>query len=142
MTPASPLLLDTHAWLWLAGAVENRLSAFHRRKLEDAGARGELLVSIVSIWEIALLVAEQRLRLPMPTNAWVQAALDRPELRLVGLDRPDIAIDSLELPGGFHSDPADRFLVATARRLPATLVTRDERIVGYARAGHVSVMAI
>lgn len=138
----SPLLLDTHAWLWLSGAADGKVSESHRREIEDAGERRELLVSIVSVWEIALLANKQRLRLAMPVDAWIESALGRPELRLVGLERADIVIDSVQLPGSFHADPADRFLVATARRLPATLVTRDRGIIAYGEAGHVRVMAI
>ena len=43
-----------------------------------------------------------------------------------------IAVRSTELPGDFHKDPADRFIVATARKLSAPLVTADEKIRAYA----------
>jgi PIN domain nuclease of toxin-antitoxin system len=41
----------------------------------------------------------------------------------------------------FHADPADRLLVATARALPATLITRDAKILSYSKAGHVRALA-
>jgi len=34
-------------------------------------------------------------------------------------------------------DPADRFIVATARRLDAVLLTRDAAVLEYGAAGHV-----
>jgi PIN domain nuclease of toxin-antitoxin system len=43
----------------------------------------------------------------------------------------DIAVKSIELPGEFHKDPADRIIVATARKLGAPLVTVDDRIRSY-----------
>jgi hypothetical protein len=45
------------------------------------------------------------------------------------------------LPEPFHGDPADHLLVATARALPATLITRDTNILGYADAGHLRALA-
>ena len=59
---------------------------------------------------------------------------------MVALDAK-IAIESCDLPGDFHTDRADRFLVATARLDNAVLVTRDERILLYAKSGHVRAMA-
>jgi predicted nucleic acid-binding protein len=53
---------------------------------------------------------------------------------------PAIAVESTRLPGDFHRDPADRFIVATARELGATLVTRDERILRYGAEGFVQVL--
>lgn len=63
----------------------------------------------------------------------------RPGIRLAALTA-EIAIDTSYLPGAFHSDPADRMVVATARRLGAAVVTRDRKILDYASAGHVAAM--
>jgi PIN domain nuclease of toxin-antitoxin system len=54
---------------------------------------------------------------------------------------PSIAILSTRLPGNFHGDPADRFLVATARIDGARLITKDRRILEYGREKHVSVLS-
>ena len=51
-------------------------------------------------------------------------------------------IDSCQLPREFHADPADRLLVATARRKNAVLVTQDENILEQGAAGHVRVLAV
>ena len=58
----------------------------------------------------------------------------------MGLE-PEIAVESCFLPGEFHNDPADRFLVATARLKNAALVTRDQRIIEYGNQGHVKVLS-
>ena len=63
----------------------------------------------------------------------------RPGIRLAALT-PEIAIDASHLPGVFHSDPADRMIVATARRIGAAIVTRDRKILDYAEAGFVEAM--
>jgi PIN domain nuclease of toxin-antitoxin system len=51
---------------------------------------------------------------------------------------PDIAIDASNLPGEMHGDPADQMIVATARHLGVPVVTRDTRILTYARRGHMA----
>lgn len=136
------LLLDTHAWLWLAFGTIDRFHADTLAAIDRASASDALLVSIVSVWELALLEARQRLRLPMTVGEWVERALDRPDIRLIGLDQPQTVIDSCRLPGVFHADPADRLLVATARSANAVLVTRDRKILDYAAEGHVRVLGI
>ena len=99
-------------------------------------------MSIVSIWELAMLVARERIALPLPLNEWIALALSRQEIRLVGLTRPDTVIDAVNLPGEIHADPADRFLIATARNRRATLATHDDGILAYGESGHLRVLAI
>lgn len=138
---AQRLLLDTHVWLWVALGESTMLKPLLRKAIERAGESGILFVSIISVWELAMLEAKKRLVLPMTIDTWVERALDRPELTLLGLTRPATAIDSCRLPGEFHADPADRLLVATARAENVALVTRDQKILDYAAAGHVNALA-
>ena len=133
-------LLDTHVWFWLVRGREGRLAAKTAAKLEQTALGAPLGVSVVSVWEIALLASKGRIGLGMPVREWVESALNRPGFVLVGL-APEIAIESCNLPGEFHADPADRFLVATARLKSAVIVTRDKRILKYGKQGHVKVMA-
>lgn len=121
------ILLDTHALLWLATGNE-RLGARARRLADRALAEDELSVSAVSFWEVAMLAAKERLALTRP------AAKLRAELLASGLvEVPlsgDVAIAATEL-DGFHADPADRFIVATAQAIVATLLTADSRILDW-----------
>ena len=135
------LLLDTHIWLWLACGVQGKISPSTLRTVERAGQRRTLFVSIISVWEITLLESKRRIALPMPAQKWMARALDNPEIKLIGLDEPEIVMDSCRLPEEFHADPADRFLVATARAGNATLVTADRRILDYSKLGHVKTLA-
>ena len=91
------------------------------------------------MWEIALLASKARIGLGMPVRDWIHAALERPGFTVTALD-PDIAPESCALPGDFHADPADRFLVATARLKHAVFVTRDRRILKYGSQGHLKVL--
>jgi len=133
------LLLDTHVWIWY---VENEARRFARRiepLVERAVQRGDVVISAISVWEIAQLEATRRLDLSVDVRAWVGGALGFPGVRLKGLS-PSIAIESTRLPGPLHRDPADRILIATARLLGAALVTCDERILTYAKQGYVKVV--
>ncbi len=133
-------LLDTHVWFWLVRGREGRLAASTAAELEQTAFAAPLGVSVISVWEIALLASKGRIGLGMPVHEWVESALNRPGFMRIGLE-PEIAIESCNLPGGFHADPADRFLVATARLKNTVIVTRDKRILKYGKQGHVKVMA-
>jgi PIN domain nuclease of toxin-antitoxin system len=133
-------LLDTHIWFWLVRGREGRLATEIAARLDRAALRAPLGVSVISVWEIALSASKGRIGLGLPVQDWIRGALDRPGFTLIGLD-PQIAIESCNLPGTFHADPADRFLVATARIRNAILATRDNRILKYGRQGHVRAMA-
>jgi PIN domain nuclease of toxin-antitoxin system len=95
-----------------------------------------LRISVISIWELAMLVKRGRVALPMNVRAWVEQALSKPGIAVAPLT-PEIAIESGHLPGEMHGDPADRMLVATARVLGAKLVTKDAQLIRYSRQRHV-----
>lgn len=135
----SPLLLDTHYWIWLQSGVEGEFSARTRKAVDLAAAEGSLLLSVISVWELGMLEAKGRIRLSSPCGQWVEEALATPGLTLVPLT-PEIALDSSRLPGDFHGDPADRIIAATARRMGARLLTRDEKLLAYGRGHHVALV--
>lgn len=96
----------------------------------------ELLFSAVSAWEIGLLVAKGQLALAVPVQLWLDRLAEKPGVRMIPLE-VDMALNSTMLPQPFVRDPADRFLVASARALDIPIVTRDKRILDYAKAGCV-----
>lgn len=126
------IVLDTHVLLWWADGQLDALSAPALKAIRrEQKNRGTLGVSAISAWEIAMLVARNRLALSMDVTAWLAAAARIEGLRFVPVDNA-IAVESVDLPGDFHADPADRIIVATARKHGAALLTRDEKIQGYA----------
>jgi PIN domain nuclease of toxin-antitoxin system len=136
--PPRPVLLDTHVWIWMMDGARRELSAQSIREIEGAAARGGLLVSTISAWEVAMLEAKGRLRLSMDVRQWIERGLSAPGLRLAELS-VDVAVDSARLTE-VHGDPADRILIATARRTGATLLTRDRRILDHGREGLLAVL--
>lgn len=121
------LLLDTHTLLWLM-AEDASLGKGARRRIHEQLSVGDIAVSSVSFWEIALLLAKQRIHLDRPVNKW------RLDVQAAGIqERPmtgDIGILSVQL-AGLHGDPADRLIAATCLADNSTLVTADRRLLGW-----------
>ena len=99
-----------------------------------------VLVSPITAWERGLLAAKGRIASPMTPKRWFELLLSRPGVDLVEMSI-DILIDSSFLPGQVPGDPADRIIIATARNLELTVVTRDRAILDYAAQGHVRALA-
>ncbi len=132
------LVLDTHVFLWLLSA-DRRLSTQTRDIIEMAAKSGDIRVPVIVAWELGMLAARKRLRLREPLVEWFQGAMETSGL-LIAAQTVEIAVESTRLPGDPPSDPADCMIVATARRLDATLVTRDKKILDYGAPGHVDVL--
>ena len=133
-----PLLLDTHYWIWFQFGITDQVPQRLRLAIQQASAAGALLLSVISVWELALLEAKGRIELNSSCEDWVRDALATPGLALVPLT-PEIAIDSTRLAESFHGDPADRIIMATAKRLRARLLTRDQKMLEYARTTGIAV---
>lgn len=121
-------MIDTHILIWL---VENpsELSTAATYTLQSERVLG---LSVMSCWEIALLVAKQRLTLNQSVDAWPSHALENNSIRLLPLSQSAVV-----MAGGSgsmdwdHGDPADRLIVATAMSIGASLVTADQAIHRY-----------
>lgn len=123
------ILLDTHAWLWwLQDPSQLSPTALELINREEAGSG--ILVSSISVWEIAVKSSLGKLTLPLPIDEWYAQAQSHPGILIEPLDPLD-AIASTTLPGEFHKDPVDRMLIAIARRYSIPLVTKDSKIQQY-----------
>lgn len=133
-----PLLLDTHAAIWITRNAP--LAAGAEERINNAVQAGTTVyVSPITAWEVGLLVSRNRLRLLMTPPRWFASLLSVPGVQLAELSA-EVLIASSFLPGKPPNDPADRILAATARELGATLVTRDRALLDYASAGQISVL--
>lgn len=132
------ILLDTHIVLWL---MEGK-SEFSKKTLEiieQAASKNSLFISAISIWEISMLEVKGRIILSQPISDWIKQTLASPGIQLLPLT-PEISIESSNLPGNFHGDPADRIIVATARIENLTLITKDKKILEYGKQHWVFVV--
>jgi PIN domain nuclease of toxin-antitoxin system len=117
------IILDTHTWIWWAAESKN-LASGAKQAITKADTLG---VSIISCWEVAMLVSKQRIGFTIDVQDWIDQALQRPKIQLLPLDT-QIVVTSTRLPGEFHGDPVDRMIVASCLKFGAPLVTKDKRI--------------
>lgn len=141
------LLLDTHAWIWLA-AGDARM-ARHARVMNRAAETRELFLSAVSIYETALIGLEtdlgerrgkQAVKMRPTVNHWIRDAVAGTRVAVAPLDR-DIALEAAAL-RAMHADPFDRFIVAAAIVSGSRLVTADSKIIGFARDAGLAVLEL
>jgi PIN domain nuclease of toxin-antitoxin system len=118
------LLLDTHIWIWSV-LEPQKLSARVTKQLTSP--ENQLWLSAISVWEALSLHRKRRLELDEEAESWVRRTLDLLQLNEAPLTI-DVAVEVSKLKLT-HGDPADRFLVATAKVFGLTLVTSDERII-------------
>ena len=115
------LLLDTH--IFLRALLEpERLSAMVANELELI--TNEIWLSPISVWETLILGSKKRVLLQPDPVTWIRKVLrDLAPKEAPLTSEAAIQSKTLDLP---HSDPADRFLAATAAVFDLTLVTVDE----------------
>ncbi len=77
-----------------------------------------------------MMVMRGRINLAISPEEWLDYAINNTGLRVLELS-PKIALESCNLPGNFHKDPADRIITATARISRSQLVTKDQKIKDY-----------
>lgn len=136
-TDRAVAVMDTAVWIWAINGDSTRLGPVARRRIESAAIEGQLAVSAISVWEIAMLVRKRRLALAMPVAQWVRESERAPGLRVIPVSAT-LALDSVELPDlEHHQDPADRLIAATARQ-EGLLLTTDRVLLEWSEAhGHM-----
>ena len=124
-------MLDTHVLIWLRFG-NRRIGKRSLRLIDKASREGNVAVSAMSFWEVAMLHEKRRFTLLRDVSSWRRTLLDEGlvELPVDG----DIAVRA-GLLSDMHGDPADRIIVATALE-GHKLVTGDRRILDW--PGHLS----
>ncbi len=133
------LLLDTHAWIWLVSG-ESKLVKTEFFSLLEKRENVHLHLSAISLWEISMLVSKDRLKLSMNTLDWLKTYLKKSNTQVTAIN-PDIAVKSTELKG-FHGDPADRLIMASAMHLYAKIVTHDKLILSFCKSKKISFLKV
>ncbi len=115
-------LLDTHALLWWV-TDDARLS----RRARNVIAAGDILVSVVSAWEIEIKRGLGRIE--ADTHAILGEVSTTEGFRWLDI-RPSHVAALADLPT-LHRDPFDRMLIAQANQERVALVTRDKDVRRY-----------
>ncbi len=133
------LLLDTCTVIWIAR--DEALAPAAEQAITAAYSNGESIgVSPITAWELGLLGRKGRLPGSMSPTALFERFVGVPGVEVQPLTTT-VLIDSSYLPGELHRDPCDRIIVATARDLDLTVITRDAAILAYAEQGYVRALA-
>ena len=121
------VVLDTNALIWLL-EHNARMGLRAAAQVDEALRTGRVMISAASVWEVAVLVSKKRIALKTSVDQW---RIDVLQLGIeeVPLDG-EIAMQAVAL-ADLHPDPGDRFIVATALKTGATLVTSDARLLAW-----------
>jgi len=120
------VVLDTHILVLWVSSPES-LSPSQQRATRDVNEKNPAIVADISLWEIAMLHATDRLAFSLPLQDWLTRAVAPPLVRVAEIT-PRIVTEVTNLSQWDNRDPADRLIVATTRVYGAVLLTDDQRI--------------
>ncbi|MFT4677810.1 MAG: PIN domain nuclease of toxin-antitoxin system [Patiriisocius sp.] len=123
------IVLDTHTLLWWV-SDKQKLSKKALNLVDREAKRGQVLVSSISTWEVAMLVKRSRLSLKIEVGDFVTQLENLPSIQFVPISNR-VALAAVNLPDPLHKDPADRLIIATAKVNNCKLVTADAKILAY-----------
>ena len=135
-----PILLDTHVIIWTLLKPDELSSKIHSI-IDLAQQEQRLLVSSISLWEIAMLKSKKRINIYEPLKDFLQSIVDLDGIKFIDITAK-IAAESVILTDDFHGDPADRLITATAISESAILLTRDEKILSWAQLGNIRAIKV
>ena len=120
------LLLDTHIFIWWADQPE-KLSPTALSALEDNA--NELLLSVVSVWEMQIKIQLGKLKLNLPLKELLENQQKTNDLTVSPVALTHVlALDALPF---HHKDPFDRLLIAQGIVEGLTIVTADSQFSAY-----------
>jgi len=121
------LLLDTHTFLWFIDG-DTALSPYARQLIEDR--TNERLLSIASLWEMAIKASLGRLTLALPFTGLVAEHVHGNAIELFEILPRHL--DVLTTLPFHHKDPFDRMLIAQSQAENIPILSRDSAFDDYA----------
>lgn len=121
------ILLDTCAIIWDA-LDRQQLSAKALNAINKADEFNALIMSDISIWEIAMLVKKERIKIDTTASNFVNLYLQTRNISVIQIS-PEIAELSVNFGAEINKDPADRIISATSIIQNSQLVTADQNLI-------------
>ena len=125
------IILDTVALLWVSQGSP-RLGRNSSVEIEQAARDGSLRFSAISMLGVSRLHWDERIDLRVAPEAWLRGLLDEGVHEIPVTAEIALLAGSLRIRHGFHSDPADQLITATAIVNRSRLITSDRRILRWA----------
>jgi PIN domain nuclease of toxin-antitoxin system len=120
------LLLDTHTLIWFF-AGDSQLSNIAQILIEDED--NNKLVSVASIWEMAIKNSKGSLTFDLPFPAYIDQKLSLEDFNLLNIDLDHLnAIVTMPF---HHKDPFDRLLIAQAMVERIPILSKDSTFDAY-----------
>ena len=136
---ANNIVLDTHILIWSLLAPDN-LSSDIQKLINEAQNSNNLYVAAITLWEVAMLIHKKRINVFERSADFLNTISHIDGLNIIPLNA-NIAAESVMLPGGFTSDPADCLIIASTREIAGNLITRDQKIINWAKQGYLKFTA-
>ena len=123
--------------MFYCGLCLNQIK-FQEKSNKKLGAQEDnnLVICSISLWEIAMLNFKKRINIYEPVKDFLKSITNINGLAVQDISS-EVAAESVLLMDDFHGDPADRIIVATTKIKGATLITRDQKILDWAKLGHI-----
>ncbi len=134
------IVLDTNVIIPLT-TQPAKLSNTIKNKIYSKLDNGEVLISSITLLEIATLRLNNRLGIFEPIDKFLESIAYMRGLTVVDIT-PQIASQSISLGSDFPDDPADRIIASTTICYGATLLTSDAKIIDWAKHGHMKVLEV
>ena len=122
------LLLDTHTLIWFF-AGDSQLSTNARILIEDED--NNKLVSIASIWEMAIKESKGHLNLSLPLHEYIAQKLSLEDFNLLNINLDHLS-QIVTMPF-YHKDPFDRLLIAQAIMEGIPILSKDSKFDDYSK---------
>jgi PIN domain nuclease of toxin-antitoxin system len=121
------ILLDTCAIVWDA-LEKGQLSEKALTAIDKADEFNALIISDISVWEIAMLIKKERIKINTTASNFINLYLQTRNIAVIQIS-PEIAELSVNLGAEINKDPADRIISATSIIQNAQLITADKNLI-------------
>ncbi len=126
-------LIDTHTFLWLVND-DPRLSVRANEYINEVvlNDQSELLVSVMSLWEIAIKTNNKKLDLKMSFEEFVAKQQTQYLIKILPIELEHLFVASaLPFPHANHKDPFDRLLISQSLSLGIPIINIGDKFDAY-----------